>query len=81
MQIMISRSLSLLAQLRLTLAQLSPSLFLILLVTFDVSSHQRGWYNFTKVYHPKLQQLVLYKSWTLALPCYHLLWFGLQLHF
>ena len=31
--------------------------FLILLVTFEVSSHKWGWYNSTKVYHPKLHQL------------------------
>jgi hypothetical protein len=31
--------------------------FLTLLVTFEVSCHKCGWYNSTKVYHPKLHQL------------------------
>ena len=31
--------------------------FLILLVTFEVSSHKWGWYNSTKVYHPNWHQL------------------------
>ena len=31
--------------------------FLILLVSFVVISHYWGWYNSTKVYHPKLHQL------------------------
>ena len=31
--------------------------FLILLVTFEVNSHKWGWYNPTKVFHPKLHQL------------------------
>jgi hypothetical protein len=37
----------------------------MLLVTFGVSSHQWGWYNYTKVYHPKLYQWgrILKKYW------------------